>query len=65
MEHMQNFKKWFELKTELGKNCTTDKFNSEGWPNICGMQADGYIARISPDFFLLTCVNVILEILTY
>jgi hypothetical protein len=36
---MQNCKKWFELKTWLGKNGTVDKFNSEGWPNICGMQA--------------------------
>jgi hypothetical protein len=39
MEHMQNCKKWFELKIRLGKNCTIDKFNSERWPNICGMQA--------------------------
>jgi hypothetical protein len=35
---MQNFKKGFELKTRLGKNCTIDKINSEGRPNICGMQ---------------------------
>jgi hypothetical protein len=28
MEHMQNCKKRFELKTRLGKNCTIDKFNS-------------------------------------
>jgi hypothetical protein len=27
MEHMQNCKKWFELKTRLGKNCTIDEFN--------------------------------------
>jgi hypothetical protein len=39
MEHMQNCKKWSELKTWLGKNCTTDKFSSEGPPNICGTQA--------------------------
>jgi hypothetical protein len=39
MEHMQNCKKWFELKTWLGKNCTTDKLNSEGQPNICATQA--------------------------
>jgi hypothetical protein len=39
MEHMQNCKKWFELKTRLGKNCTIDKFNSEGRPNICGIEA--------------------------
>jgi hypothetical protein len=39
MEHTQNCKKWFELKTWLGKNCTVDKFNSEGQPDICGMQA--------------------------
>jgi hypothetical protein len=38
MEHMQNCKKWFELKTRLGKNCAICKFNSEGQPNICGMQ---------------------------
>jgi hypothetical protein len=36
MEHMQNCRKWCELKTLLGKNCTIDKFNSEGLPNICG-----------------------------
>jgi hypothetical protein len=28
MEHMQNCKKWFELKTWLGKNCRTDKENA-------------------------------------
>jgi hypothetical protein len=39
MEHMQNCKNWFELKTRLGKNCTIDKFNSEVQPNICGTQA--------------------------
>jgi hypothetical protein len=39
MEHEQNCKKWFELKTELGKNCTIDKFYSEGRPNICCTQA--------------------------
>jgi hypothetical protein len=39
MEHMQNCKKWFELKTRLGKNYAIDKFNSEGRPNICGTQA--------------------------
>jgi hypothetical protein len=39
MEHMQNCKKWFELKkTWLDKSCTIDKLNSEGRPNICGMQ---------------------------
>jgi hypothetical protein len=38
MEHMQNCKKWFELKTRLGKNCTIDEFNSEGRSNICGTQ---------------------------
>jgi hypothetical protein len=39
MEHKQNCKIWFELKTRLGKNCTIDEFNSEEWPNICGTQA--------------------------
>jgi hypothetical protein len=39
MGHMQNCKKWFELKTQFGNYCTTDKFNQEGRPNICGMQA--------------------------
>jgi hypothetical protein len=38
MEHMQNCKKWFELKAWLGKNCTIDKFYSDGQPNIYGMQ---------------------------
>jgi hypothetical protein len=38
MEHMQNCKKWFELKTRLSKNCTIDKFHSEGRPNVCGTQ---------------------------
>jgi hypothetical protein len=38
MEHTQNCKKLFELKTWLGKNCTIDKFNSEGRPNVCCMQ---------------------------
>jgi hypothetical protein len=38
MEYSQSFKKWFELKTRLGKNCTIDKFSSEGRPNICGRQ---------------------------
>jgi disintegrin and metalloproteinase domain-containing protein 10 len=36
MEHTQNCKNWFELKTDLGKNYTVDKFDSEGRPNICG-----------------------------
>jgi hypothetical protein len=36
MEYVQNCKKWFELKARLDKNCTIDKFNSEGRPNICG-----------------------------
>jgi hypothetical protein len=39
MEHKQNSKKLFQLKTRLGKNYTTGKFNSEGRPNICGTQA--------------------------
>jgi hypothetical protein len=39
MEHLQNCKKLLQLKTRLGKNCTIDKFTSEGWPNICGTQA--------------------------
>jgi hypothetical protein len=38
MEHKQNCKKLFDLKTRLGKNCTIDNFNSEGWPNVCGTQ---------------------------
>jgi hypothetical protein len=39
MELMQNCKKWFELKTRLRKYCIIDKFNSEGWPNICSTHA--------------------------
>jgi hypothetical protein len=39
MEHMQNRKKWFQLRTQFGKKCTIDKFNSEGQPNIHGTQA--------------------------
>jgi hypothetical protein len=38
MDHMQYGKKWFGLKTRLGKNCTIDKCSSEGRPNICGTQ---------------------------
>jgi hypothetical protein len=34
-----NCKKWFELKTRMGKNCKIDKLKSEGRPNISGTQA--------------------------
>jgi hypothetical protein len=39
MELTQNCKKWFELKTRLGKYCKIDKFNSDWRPNICGTHA--------------------------
>jgi hypothetical protein len=39
MGHIQNCKNWSELKTQLGKNCTIDKLNSEGPPNIRGTRA--------------------------
>jgi hypothetical protein len=51
MEHMEKCKQWFELKTRLGKNCTIDKFNSKGRPNICGKQA---AAKPEPALHLTT-----------
>jgi hypothetical protein len=48
MEHSRTEKKWYELKTQLGKNCTTDKFNSEGRVKSL-WHAGGYEARTSPD----------------
>jgi hypothetical protein len=54
MEHTQNCKKWFELKTRLGKNCTISKFNSEGRPNVCGMQA-----AAKPEPVLVTVMNLL------
>jgi hypothetical protein len=50
MAHMQNSKKWFELKTRLAKNCTIDKFGSEGQPDICGTQA-----AMKPELALAWC----------
>jgi hypothetical protein len=41
MDICRILRKWFELKTRLGKDCTIDKLNSEGL-------SGGYEARTGP-----------------